>query len=229
MAALLRMPKAVRRGEPAPKLTGHVVAPYGAGMRLDAYLSQYLSEHSRSEWRRLIEAGGVAVNGGAAKPATRLSGGERLAIEPVASHALLDPDPTISIDVIYEDRAIVVVNKPAGLVVHPAPGNETGTLVHGLLARFPELSDPTGQMRPGIVHRLDKETSGVMVVGKTPAAVAALQRQMQASETRKRYRLLVHGTIEEDAGVIEAPIGRDRFNRQRMSVRGDGRSARTEF
>lgn len=207
----------------------HQVAPYGAGMRLDAYLSQYLPEHSRSEWRRLIDAGGVVVNGAVAKPATRLGEGDRLGIEPIAPHALLEPDPTIDLDVLYEDAAIIVVNKPAGLVVHPAPGNETGTLVHGLLARFPKLHDPTGQMRPGIVHRLDKETSGVMVVGKTPAAVAALQRQMQAGDTRKRYRLLVHGTIEEDAGVIDAPIGRDRFQRQRMTVRGDGRSARTEF
>jgi 23S rRNA pseudouridine1911/1915/1917 synthase len=198
-------------------------------MRLDAYLSQYLPEHSRSEWRRLIEVGGVVVNGGEAKPATRLTGGDRLAIEPIAPHALLEPDPTIHVDVLYQDRAIVVVNKPPGLVVHPAPGNETGTLVHGLLARFPELLDPTGQLRPGIAHRLDKDTSGVMVVGKTPAAVADLQRQMQAGDTRKRYRLLVHGTIEEDAGVIDAPIARDRFNRQRMAVRADGRSARTEF
>jgi len=198
-------------------------------MRLDAYLAQYLPEHSRSEWRRLIDAGGVTVNGAEAKPATRVSAGNRLAIEPIAPHALLDPDPTIELDVLYEDRVVIVLNKPAGLVVHPAPGNETGTLVHGLLARFPELLDPTGQMRPGIVHRLDKETSGVMVVGKTPAAVAALQRQMQAGEMRKRYRLLVHGTIEEDAGVIDAPIGRDRFQRQRMAVRADGRSARTEF
>jgi 23S rRNA pseudouridine1911/1915/1917 synthase len=198
-------------------------------MRLDAYLSQYLPEHSRSEWRRLIEAGGVTVNGAEAKPATRLGSGNRLGIEPIAPHALLDPDPTIALDILYEDPALVILNKPAGLVVHPAPGNETGTLVHGLLARFPELLDPTGQMRPGIVHRLDKETSGVMVVGKTPAAVAALQRQMQAGEMKKRYRLLVHGTIEEDAGVIDAPIARDRFQRQRMAVRADGRAARTEF
>ncbi|HYU27195.1 MAG TPA: S4 domain-containing protein, partial [Thermoanaerobaculia bacterium] len=91
-------------------------------MRLDAYLSQYLPEHSRSEWRRLIESGSVAVNGGPAKPATRLGGGERLTIEPIAPHALLDPDPSIALDILYEDRAIVVLNKPAGLVVHPAPG-----------------------------------------------------------------------------------------------------------
>jgi 23S rRNA pseudouridine1911/1915/1917 synthase len=141
----------------------------------------------------------------------------------------LEPDPAISFDVIYEDEAIVIVDKPAGLVVHPAPGNETGTLVHGLLARFPELRDPTGSMRPGIIHRLDKETSGVMVVGKTPEAVAEVQRQMQAGRVRKRYRLLVLGNIEEDQGAIDAPMGRDPFNRQRMAVRADGRTALTEF
>jgi 23S rRNA pseudouridine1911/1915/1917 synthase len=113
--------------------------------------------------------------------------------------------------------------------VHPAPGHESGTLVHALLARFPELQDPTGQKRPGIVHRLDKDTSGVMVVGKTPEAVAFLQRQMQQGKIHKRYRLLVVGTIQEDEGIIEAPIGRDRVNRQKMAVRADGRTARTEF
>ncbi|MBM2812686.1 MAG: pseudouridine synthase, RluA family [Chloroflexi bacterium] len=133
-------------------------------MRLDAYLSQYLHEHSRSEWQRLIEVGGVTVNGAMAKPAMRLAADDRLEIRPVASHALLEPDPTISLDVLYEDRTIIVINKAAGLVVHPAPGHESGTLVHALLARFPELRDPTGQRRPGIVHRLDKDTSGVMRV-----------------------------------------------------------------
>ena len=203
--------------------------PHCAGMRLDAYLTQYLGERSRSEWQRLIEAGTVTLNGGIVRPATRLGVADQVEIGPLPAHALLEPDPSIPIDILYEDAAIVVVNKPAGLVVHPAPGNETGTLVHGLLARFPELADPTGQMRPGIIHRLDKETSGVMVIGKTPEAVAAVQRQMQAGQVRKRYRLLVLGTIEEDEGIIDAPIGRDRFNRQRMAVRPDGRPARTEF
>jgi 23S rRNA pseudouridine1911/1915/1917 synthase len=213
------------RGQPAV----HEVAPYGVGMRLDAYLSQYLGEHSRSEWQRLVEVGSVTLNGGVAKPATRLARGDRLLIRPVASHALLEPDPSIELRVLYEDPAIVVLDKPAGLVVHPAPGHETGTLVHALLARFPELQDPTGQMRPGIVHRLDKDTSGVMVVGKTPEAVAALQRQMQQGHMRKRYWLLVLGTIQEDEGIIDAPIGRDRLHRQRMAARADGRAARTEF
>ena len=205
------------------------MALYGAGMRLDAYLTQYVGERSRSEWQRLVEGGAVTINGAMVRAATRLAAGDRLEVRAVLTHAFLEPDPSISLDVLYEDAAIVVVDKPAGLVVHPAPGNETGTLVHGLLARFPELCDPTGQMRPGIIHRLDKETSGVMVVGKTPEAVAAVQRQMQAGEVSKRYRLLVLGTIEEDEGIIDAPIGRDRFNRQRMAARADGRPARTEF
>jgi 23S rRNA pseudouridine1911/1915/1917 synthase len=220
-----------RRPEPTSSapVTVHVVAPYGAGLRLDAYLSRHLPEHSRSEWQRLIEVGGVTLNKAPAKPAQRLAGGEQLELRPVASHALLEPDPTIELTILYEDRAMVVLDKQTGLVVHPAPGHETGTLVHALLARFPELRDPTGQMRPGIVHRLDMDTSGVMVVGKTPEAVAALQRQMQNGKIKKRYRLLVIGTIQEDQGLIDAPIGRDRIHRQRMTVRGDGRPALTEF
>jgi len=205
------------------------VAPYGARMRLDAYLVQHVGEHSRSEWQRLIECGSATLNLKQVKPATRVEPGDQIEIRPVASHALLDPDPTIVLDVVYEDPAIIVINKPAGLVVHPAPGNETGTLVHGLLARFPELRDPTGQMRPGIAHRLDKDTSGLMVVGKTVDAVAALQSQMQQGKVSKRYRLLVRGVVQEERGIIDAPIGRDRFQRQRMAVRADGRPALTEF
>jgi 23S rRNA pseudouridine1911/1915/1917 synthase len=198
-------------------------------MRLDAYLSRYVGQHSRSEWQRLVDAGSVTLNGKRTKPAIRLAHGDRLQIHPVATFALLEPDPTIQLDVLYEDPSMIVIDKPAGLVVHPAPGHEEGTLVHALLARFPELRDPTGEMRPGIVHRLDKETSGVMVAGKTVDAVAALQREMQSGRSRKLYRLLVLGRIEEDAGTIEIPIGRDRVFRQRMAARADGRPARTEF
>jgi len=207
----------------------HPVALYGVRMRLDAYLSRYLPEHSRSEWQRLIEVGGVTLNRAPTKPSVRLAANDQLEIRPVASHALLEPDPTIELKVLYEDQAMVVLDKPTGLVVHPAPGHETGTLVHALLARFPELRDPTGQMRPGIVHRLDMDTSGVMVVGKTREAVAALQQQMQNGKIKKRYRVLVIGTIQEEHGLIDAPIGRDRDHRQRMTVRGDGRPALTEF
>ncbi len=209
--------------------TLHTVESDGAGMRLDAYLSRYLGEHSRSEWQRLLESGSVTLDGAQSKPAQRLTGGETVEVHPVADVPLLEPDPSIHLDVVYEDDAIVVIDKPAGLVVHPAPGHETGTLVHALLARFPALRDPTGEMRPGIVHRLDKDTSGLMVVGKTAPVVAELQRQMREGGVQKRYRLLVAGVIQENRGTIEAPIGRDRMHRQRMSVRPDGRASLTEF
>jgi 23S rRNA pseudouridine1911/1915/1917 synthase len=198
-------------------------------MRLDAYLSQYVRQHSRSEWQRLVEAGTVTLNGKPTKPSARLTQRDRLQIHPVATYALLEPDTSIKLDVLYEDPAMIVIDKPPGLVVHPAPGHQEGTLVHALLGRYPELRDPSGHMRPGIVHRLDKETSGVMVAGRTVDAVAALQREMQSGRSRKLYHLLVLGNIEEDAGTIDIPIGRDRVFRQRMAARVDGREARTEF
>ena len=207
----------------------HKVAPYGARDRLDTYLTRYLGEHSRTEWQRLIETGIVTVNGRQARSSDRLAGGERLEIRPVAAFALLEPDPSIQLDVMYEDPALIVVNKPAGLVVHPAPGHEQGTLVHGLIARYPELHDPTGQLRPGIIHRLDKDTSGLMVVGKTLGAITAVQRDMQQGQVLKRYWLLVHGHVPEDHAVIEIPVGRDPAHRQRMSAQAEGKAARTEF
>ena len=199
------------------------------GQRLDRVLAD-ASGLSRERIKALLGEGRITVGG---KPVAQASlkpaDGAAFRIDvPEAVAAEAQPQD-IALDVTFEDAHLIVVDKPAGLVVHPAPGHESGTLVHALLARFPELRDPTGQMRPGIVHRLDKDTSGVMVVGKTPEAVAFLQRQMQAGKIHKRYRLLVIGTMHEEQGVIEAPIGRDRVNRQRMAVRPEGRSARTEF
>jgi 23S rRNA pseudouridine1911/1915/1917 synthase len=198
-------------------------------MRLDAYLSRLIGEHSRAEWQRLIEAGVVLRNGRPARPADRVQAGDKVAVRPVAQHVLAPADPTIPLEVVYEDAAMIVVNKPAGLVVHPAPGHEEGTLVNAVLARYPELRDPTGEQRPGIVHRLDKDTSGLIMVGRTLEAVAALQRQMQADETVKRYWLLVLGDLADGEGLIDAPIGRDPRNRQRMAVRQGGRPAQTRF
>ncbi|HZS00224.1 MAG TPA: RluA family pseudouridine synthase [Chloroflexota bacterium] len=207
----------------------YVAPPFAAGMRLDAYLSRLIGEHSRAEWQRLIEAGIVLRNGRAARPADRVQVGDRLTVRPIAQHVLAAADASIPLDVVYEDAAMIVVNKPAGLVVHPAPGHEEGTLVNALLAHYPELRDPTGQLRPGIVHRLDKDTSGLLMVGRTLEAVGALQRQMQADETVKRYYLLVLGDVREGEGLIDAPIGRDPRNRQRMAVRAGGRPAQTRF
>jgi 23S rRNA pseudouridine1911/1915/1917 synthase len=209
--------------------TVYEVPPYGQGMRLDAYLTRLVGEYSRAEWQRMIEAQIVLLNGRPARPADRVRAGDRVSVRPASYFVLLEPDPSIPLDIVYEDAAIIVVNKPAGLVVHPAPGHEAGTLVNALLARFPELRDPTGAQRPGIVHRLDKDTSGLLVVGRTLEAVTAVQRQMQAGEVVKRYWLLVIGNIVENEGLIDAPIGRDPRHRQRMAVRPDGRPAQTRF
>ena len=206
-----------------------VVQPYGHGQRLDSYLSKYVGGRSRSAWQRLVVVGAVLLEGKPTKPSARLGGGERIALLPLPAHLELAPAEDIPLDVVYEDRAIIVVNKAPGVVVHPAPGHESGTLVNALLHRFPELRDYTGALRPGIVHRLDKDTSGLMVIGKTAAAVTALQQQFKERTAEKRYLLLVHGRIAEDQGMIEGPIGRHPRDRQRMAIRADGKPAETRF
>src|SRR5262249_48788072 len=160
----------------------------------------------------------VLRNGRPARAADRVEAGDRVAVRSVAQHVLLDADPSIPLNVRYEDPAMIVLDKPAGLVVHPAPGHESGTLVNALLARFPELRDRSGQQGPGIVPRLDKDPSGLLVIGRTLAAVADLQRQMQAGTVVKRYWLLAIGDLAESEGLIDAPIARDARNRQRMAV-----------
>jgi len=208
-----------------------VVPPPAAGERLDAFLLHYGGEPelSRSEWQRLIGLDAVRLNDQSSKSGQRLTTGDRVHISRVSRETDLPPDDDVPFEVVFVDPSMVVVNKPAGVVVHPAPGNMRGTLVNGLLARFPELRDEAGDLRPGIVHRLDKDTSGLMVVGRTLAATAALQRQMQSRAPEKRYLVLVRGNISEDEGLIDAPIARDLRNRQRMSVRAGGRAAQTRF
>jgi 23S rRNA pseudouridine1911/1915/1917 synthase len=208
-----------------------VVPPFAAGDRLDGFLQRHGGEpdRSRSEWQRLIGAEAVRVNGLAAKPSQRVNNGDRVLISHAPRRLELPPEEHVPFQVIYVDDAMVVIDKPAGVVVHPAPGNETGTLVNGLLARFPELKDENGDLRPGIVHRLDKDTSGLMVVGRTLTATADLQRQMQSRTTEKRYLLLVRANLDEEEGLIDAPIARDLKNRQRMAVRAGGRAAQTRF
>jgi 23S rRNA pseudouridine1911/1915/1917 synthase len=187
-------------------------------------------DRSRSEWQRLIGEGAVLLNGRPSKPSQRVVDGDRVQIAFVPRTTQLEPEPEVPFQVVYQDPAMLVINKPAGVVVHPAPGNEQGTLVNGLLARFPELrGDDTTDLRPGIVHRLDRDTSGLMVVGRTAAGTADLQRQMQARSTEKRYVLLVRGNLDEDEGLIDAPIARDLRNRQRMAVRAGGRESLTRF
>jgi 23S rRNA pseudouridine1911/1915/1917 synthase len=208
-----------------------IVPPPAAGERLDAFLQHHGGEPelSRTEWQRLIGLDAVRLNGQPSKSGHRLTSGDLIQIVHVPRELDLPPEDQVPFEVVFEDPAMVVVNKPAGIVVHPAPGNPRGTLVNGLLARFPELRDDEGDLRPGIVHRLDKDTSGLLVVGRTLAATAALQRQMQSRAPEKRYLVLVRGNISEEEGLIDAPIGRDLRTRQRMAVRAGGRAAETRF
>jgi 23S rRNA pseudouridine1911/1915/1917 synthase len=207
----------------------YTVPPYADRSRTDAFLTRFVGGRSRSEWQRMMELGLIRINGTPAKPSLRVRDGDQVSVRPVPDHVELRPAEDIALTILYEDDAMVVIDKPAGLVVHPAPGHEQGTLVNALLARFPALRDPTGALRPGIVHRLDKDTSGLLVVGKTADAVARLQAQLKERTVEKLYTLLVHGVIVEERGMIDAPIGRDLRDRQRMSVRADGRPAQTAF
>jgi 23S rRNA pseudouridine1911/1915/1917 synthase len=193
-------------------------------MRLDQFVATALTpEYSRSQAARMIKAGCVTLNGAPSRAAATLRRGDRVAITPApAPPALPPPESAPVIDVMFADAELIVVNKPAGMTVHPAPGNTHSTLVDALLARFPELAamaEPDGVMRPGIVHRLDKETSGVMVVARTPFARTALSRQFKDRTVRKIYLAIVRGVVARDRVTIARPLGRHPTERKRMSVR----------
>jgi 23S rRNA pseudouridine1911/1915/1917 synthase len=203
-----------------------------AGTRLDTYLARAVPDLSRSRAERLIEEGHVLVDGRPARPATRVQAGSRVIVElPPPEPLALVPEP-IPLRIVYEDPEILVIEKPAGLVVHPAPGHPTGTLVHALLGHAESLAESDDPTRPGIVHRLDKDTSGLMVVAKTERARLWLVDQFAQRRVHKRYLALLAGAVTPDEGVIDAPIGRHPVHRQRMAIvpeaRG-GRPARTAY
>lgn len=207
------------------------VPPYANRMRLDAFLGKYGEGRSRTEWVRMIDDGSVTVDGRRLRPGDRVMSGQRVqaVTRPPVQVERPQPASQIPLTIVYEDPSMIVVNKPPGLVVHPAPGHDDGTLVNALLARFPDLDDPSGEHRPGIVHRLDKDTSGLLVIGRTTAAMAALQHQFKERLAEKHYLLLVQGDIAEAEAAIEAPIARDTRDRKRMAARSSGREARTGF
>ena len=187
-------------------------------MRLDRFLDDSLPELSRSQIKRLIDEGAVTLNGGTSKPGFKLRGGEEIRVvlpDPLAATAEAEPIP---LQILYEDPALVVVNKPAHLVVHPAPGHQSGTLVNALLHHCKDLSGVGGELRPGIVHRLDKDTSGVMVATKDDHTHRYLARQFKAHSIQRRYRALVHGLVAETMGTIDQPIGRHPVHRKKMST-----------
>ena len=209
-----------------------VLAVEDAGERLDRYLADRLPDVSRAELQRWIKQGRVQVDGLAAKPSQRLAPGDVVSLRRPAEQAVeVLPEP-IPLSVIYEDADLLVVDKPAGMVVHPAPGHHTGTLVNALLARSPDLALVGGEERAGVVHRLDRDTSGLLLVAKNPAGLAALQAQFKARTVRKTYLALVEGLVDVAEGRVDAPVGRDPAHRQRMavvSVRRGGRPAMTTF
>ena len=200
------------------------------GKRIDVYIAEYKEELSRSRVQKLIENGLVTVNGKAVKSNYKLRKGDILEVE------IPDPEPLeieaedIPLDMIYEDKDVVIVNKPQGMVVHPAPGHYSGTLVNALMYHCKDdLSGINGQMRPGIVHRIDKDTSGVLMIAKSDAAHNSLAQQLAVHSITRKYYAVVCGNIKEDSGTVDKPIGRSPKDRKKMAVVQGGRRAVTHY
>ncbi len=211
-------------------MTGHslTVPDRYAGYRLDRFLAEQIPNVSRAQVQRLIEGGLVQVDGKTSRASDRLSGRQTVVVEesPPAPSGIVATE--IPLEVVRETPDFIILNKPAGLVVHPAPGHPTDTLANALMARHPGLTVGNA-LRPGIVHRLDKGTSGLMVVALTDASYQNLIGQMKRRAIHKEYLALVHGRVSEERGTIEAPIGRNRRDRQKMGIVPEGREARTHF
>jgi 23S rRNA pseudouridine1911/1915/1917 synthase len=201
------------------------VSPASVGERLDAFLASQIEGWSRARLQRLIEEADVLVNGHVAKSSHKLRENDQVEVELSPSPSTSFTPENIPLDVVFEDDELIVVNKPSGMVVHPAAGAETATLANALAYHFAQLSNNAGQARPGIVHRLDKGTSGLLVVAKTESAHEDLADQFRAREVFKSYVTLVHGQVENGTGEIDQPIARDPRNRIRMAVVRGGRPA----
>ena len=201
----------------------------GDGERLDKYLDRTCPDLSRSRIKALISEGSAVLDGRPAKPATRLKSGQTVVLEiPEAREGTLEPQ-LMPLNIVYEDGDLLVVDKPAGLTVHPAPGHPDGTLANAVLAHCPDLQGIGGAVRPGIVHRLDKNTSGLIVVAKNDLAHRSLSEQLKERSFTKEYIALTHGSVKPTEAIIDAPIGRSNANRQRMAVVEGGRDAVTRY
>ena len=210
--------------------TALTAGPEAAGERLDSFLAARLPGLTRSAAARLIETGQVLVDGKPARKSARLAGGETVEV------TLPDPEPAdtlpqdIPLDVVYEDGDVIVVNKPSGLVVHPAPGHPDGTLVNALLHHCGgSLSGVGGELRPGIVHRIDRDTSGLIIAAKNDAAHQALAAQLADHTLARTYEAVAAGSFREDAGTVDAPIGRCPSDRKKMAVVPNGKRAVTHW
>lgn len=197
--------------------------------RLDRFLSEAFPEQTRSFLKNAVLDGRVTKNGKPAKPADPVRAGDvvTLTVKPPRPLEILPQD--LPLDIVYQDEDIAVINKAQGMVVHPAAGWEDGTLVNALLYHIRDLSGINGELRPGIVHRLDKDTSGLLVIAKNDAAHRSLAQQIKEKSARRFYRALLYDVLKEDEVTVDAPIGRDKKDRKKMAVNADGRSAQTIF
>ncbi|GEL07312.1 RluA family pseudouridine synthase [Salisediminibacterium halotolerans] len=201
-----------------------------SGVRIDKWLTGQIDSWSRSYVQQLIGNGHIRVNEQEIKSNYKLQSGDEIAVSEPEVEELDAEAEEMNLDIRYEDEDLLVVNKPRGMVVHPAPGHVSGTLVNGLMAHCTDLSGINGVMRPGIVHRIDKDTSGLLVVAKNDSAHESLVEQMKAKTTKRRYEAIVVGEINHDKGTIDAPIGRDPEDRQKMTVtEKNARNAVTHF
>ena len=201
-----------------------------AGRRLDLFVSQHIPELSRTRIQELIREGNVRVEGRTARASHRVVAGESIEVAVLQRPAMVAAPEDLPLELLLVDDDFVIVNKPAGMVVHAGAGHARGTLVNALLHRLGKLSGSGGALRPGIVHRLDRETSGAMIVARNDAAHENLAEQFRSRHVRKIYVLLVHGKMPRDSGSITLPISRDPHRRTRMTARGkSGRHARTDW
>ena len=201
-----------------------------AGQRLDLYLLQKLPQYSRSRLQSWVKDGAILVNGGHAKASMLLRGGESIEVTPADLPPLNAEPEDLPLEILYEDAAVIAINKPADLVVHAGAGNHSGTLVNRLVHHFEKLSQVGGDLRPGIVHRLDKGTSGVILVARDDASHRALAAQFSSRSVEKVYLALVHGQVRAEEGRLTSPIARDPSRRLRMTTRLDsGRPALTQY
>jgi 23S rRNA pseudouridine1911/1915/1917 synthase len=207
----------------------HIILEEQKGDRIDKAVSMLDSDWSRTQVQQWIKEGHVLVNGTPVKSNYKCSMNDKIEIF-IPDPEVLDVLPEeMGLDIYYEDQDVLVVNKPRGMVVHPAPGHLTGTLVNGLMAHCKDLSGINGVLRPGIVHRIDKDTSGLLMVAKNDMAHESLVNQLVEKTVTRKYKAIVHGVIPHDFGTIDAPLGRDPKDRQSMTVVDDGKHAVTHF
>ncbi len=206
-----------------------IISAEDAGKRIDKLLSELMTDYTRSFLQKVIDEGGVTIDGRTAKAKSKPAEGSIVAVT-VHEPEPIDAQPEdIPIDIVYQDLDIAVINKAQGMVVHPAAGNYTGTLVNALLYHIKDLSGINGAIRPGIVHRIDKDTSGLLVIAKNDAAHLSLAEQIKEKTAHREYIALVNGNIREDEGRIDMPIGRHRTDRKKMAVVADGKPAATNY